>query len=75
MKSETIKCFEPWNVFGTIFGEWEFFRKAELIAGLSDQQRQLFCWTKAVLVVSGTGPQDYFEDWAAKLIGPWEISI
>ena len=30
----SMNCFELWNVFGTIFGQWEF-PKTELIAGLS----------------------------------------
>ena len=50
-------------MFGTKFGQWEF-HKSELITGLSDQHRQLFCAGLTLfLLVLGTGPAGYFEDW------------
>ena len=54
-KFKSISCFEPWNVFGTIFGQWEFpkyitncwfFRPAKTFVLLD---RCCFWWSRALV--------------------------
>ena len=57
---KSLNNFKFWNMFWTIFGEWEF------------PKTRTNCWTSLdsrfagpmlFLLVLGTGPAGYFEDW------------